>query len=138
MKPFILIFFAVLGLVTESYSQANPKDGGKLEAYKIAYLTKKLNLNVEEAQRFWPIYNSYVNEIREVKRQHNRMDEVAFEERVVNIRKKYKNEFGHALTDDRANQFFKADKDFNNSLRKELQERQMDQLRQQGSRLKQN
>lgn len=138
MKPFLFILFFFTFSAGVFAQDGKLKEGGKLEAYKIAYLTKKLNLSVEEAQKFWPIYNNYMHEIREVKRQHNRLDEIAFEERVVNVRKKYKNEFGHALTDERVNQFFKADKEFTNSVKQELQDRQMMQLRQQNSRLKQN
>lgn len=29
----------------------------KVEAYKVAYLTEKLDLTTEEAQKFWPLYN---------------------------------------------------------------------------------
>jgi hypothetical protein len=107
------------------------RDGGRLEAYKIAYLTKKLNLSAEEAQKFWPIYNKYVTEIGQLRRMNRpNMDEVAMEEKVVNVRKRYKTEFSQALTDEqRVNQFFKADKEFNTVVRKELQERR--QLNQQ-------
>lgn len=115
-------------------AQINPKDGGRLEAYKIAYLTKKLDLSIEEAQKFWPIYNNYVSEIRKVKIQHRKMDEIAFEEKVVNIRKKYKTEFTQALPGERVNQFFKVDKEFNNVVIRELHDRELKQLRQQNSR----
>jgi hypothetical protein len=30
---------------------------GEINEYKIAFLTKKLNLTAAEAQKFWPIYN---------------------------------------------------------------------------------
>lgn len=29
----------------------------KIEAEKVAYITEKLNFSVEEAQKFWPVYN---------------------------------------------------------------------------------
>lgn len=32
-------------------------DPDKVKAYKIAYITDKLDLTPEEAQKFWPIYN---------------------------------------------------------------------------------
>jgi hypothetical protein len=31
----------------------------KLNNYKIGFLTKKLNLSSEEAEKFWPVYNEY-------------------------------------------------------------------------------
>lgn len=132
----MIFWFANCGLAQD----VNKRDAGRLEAYKIAYLTRRLNLSTDEAQKFWPIYNKYINEIRHIKQQHRSLDEITFEEKVVNIRKRYKNEFGHALPKERVNQFFKADKEFNNYLRKELQERrQLNQMRQQNKRpLKQN
>jgi len=31
----------------------------KLDAYKIGFLTKRLNLTTREAEKFWPVYNEY-------------------------------------------------------------------------------
>jgi hypothetical protein len=125
----IFVLFCFTAVAQDDF---NNKGGGRLEAYKIAYLTKKLNLSAEEAQKFWPIYNKYVTEISQISRRMKRpnMDEVDMEEKVLNVRKRYKTEFSQALTDEqRVNQFFKADKEFNTVVRKELQERR--QLNQQ-------
>lgn len=141
MKRIVLITFIFSCALTAGFSQKdNRRDGGRLEAYKIAYLTRNLNLSVEEAQKFWPVYNKYVNELKQAKMQHRNLNKVSFEEKIVNIRKRYKNEFGHALPDERVNQFFQADRDFNNYVRKELQERrELKQMHQQNKRLfKQN
>jgi hypothetical protein len=32
---------------------------GQIQAQKVAFLTNKLDLSVQEAQQFWPIYNEY-------------------------------------------------------------------------------
>lgn len=141
MKRIVIIIGLFYYSVTSGLSQnGNQKDGGRLEAYKIAYLTRKLNLSIEEAQKFWPIYNKYVIEIRQVRIQHRNLDEITFEEKIINIRKRYKNEFSYALPGERVNQFFKVDKEFNNYVRKELQERrELNQMRQQNKRpFKQN
>ena len=34
----------------------------KLNAYKIAFFTKKLDLTSQEAERFWPVYNDFQNQ----------------------------------------------------------------------------
>lgn len=36
-----------------------PDQRQKLESYKIAFLTEKLSLTPQEAQKFWPVYNEY-------------------------------------------------------------------------------
>ncbi|MEJ7740957.1 MAG: hypothetical protein WKF97_26360 [Chitinophagaceae bacterium] len=126
----LLSWFAVAGFA----QQENQK--GRLEALKIAYLTKQLNLSIQEAQKFWPIYNKYNLELRDVRRQNRNMDVIDMEEKVINIRKRYKNEFSHALPGERVNQFFKVDKEFNNYLQRELRDRRdiNQQLRQQKQR----
>ena len=135
MKRIVFVMGMFLGFAACGFTQeVRPNDGGKLEAYKIAYLTSRLKLSIDEAQKFWPLYNKYVDEIRQVRKQNRNLDEISSEERLINVRKKYKSEFTHALPEERVNQFFKEDKEFNNMIRKELQEREMKQLRQQNKR----
>ncbi|MEO5997925.1 MAG: hypothetical protein ABIN89_14360 [Chitinophagaceae bacterium] len=135
MRRIVYAIGFFLGLTTCGFSQdITQKDGGKLEVYKVAFLTNRLKLSIDEAQKFWPIYNKYKDEIRQVRRTDRNLDEIAFEERVVKIRKRYKSEFTHALPEERVNQFFKVDKEFNNVVRKELQERELKQMRQQNKR----
>ena len=113
------------------------RDGGKLKAYQIAFLTKKLDLTPEEAQRFWPVFNKYEEEIRSTRVQNKEATQVDLEEKMLNVRKKYFDEFSRVLNRDRADRVFKADKEFKDVVRKELMERR--QLRQDGKRpFKQN
>lgn len=107
-------------------------NGGKLKAYQIAFLTKKLNLTPEEAQRFWPVFNKYEDELRTTRLQNRQSTQVELEEKVVTIRKKYFEEFSKVLNRERADRVFKADKEFRDGVRKELMERR--QLRQQDKR----
>ena len=41
----------------------------RIQAEKIAFFTSHLNLSVEEAQKFWPVYNEYTKELESVHRQ---------------------------------------------------------------------
>jgi hypothetical protein len=67
MKKYLLIISLLLGFTIAGMSQdEDKKDGGRIEALKIAYLTRKLNLTTEEAQKFWPVYNKYADELRKV------------------------------------------------------------------------
>jgi hypothetical protein len=61
MIPFLLFGF---------FSQAQPdthrkreRDFEKIEAYKTKFITDKLDLSAEEAQKFWPVYNAYKKEL---------------------------------------------------------------------------
>ena len=122
MKKLILFLTLIIGV---SYiCSAQPARGEKLEAIKVAYITKELNLTSSEAEKFWPVYNEYFKELKKA-RDENRKDELAFEERALNIRKKYKADFKKILVDDtRVNKVFVIDRNFREMLRREMLNRQ--------------
>jgi hypothetical protein len=109
-------------------AQPGKGQGQIAEAIKVAFITKELNLTTEEAQKFWPVYNNYFTEIRQA-RQSNKSDEIAFDEAVISVKKKYRPEFKKVLNDDeRVNRIFTLDKRFKDLLRKELQQRRQNRL----------
>ena len=56
----IFFLFAILFFSININAQHPPKEGKeKIQALKIAYLTEKLDLTVNEAEKFWPIFNKY-------------------------------------------------------------------------------
>jgi hypothetical protein len=54
-------FYSVAAL-----SQNNDKKE-KIESFKVAFITQKLNLTAKEAQLFWPVYNEYLDKIETLK-----------------------------------------------------------------------
>ena len=132
MKKILLILTMFIGLTTIVVAQDEdgPKDGSRIEAMKIAYLTKKLNLSTDEAQKFWPIYNKYIDEVRAARREahQNKTDEIKSEEKILDIRKRYNGEFNKALSAEKVNSFFRTEKEFSSFLQKELMERRQQRL----------
>lgn len=136
MKRILMILTMFLGLAVVTVAQDDGDDakegggGGRIEALKIAYLTKKLNLSTDEAQKFWPIYNKYVDEIRKtrVDARLNKEKEIDMEEKLLNIRKRYNGEFGKALSTEKVNSFFRVEKEFGAYLQKELMERRQQRM----------
>ena len=132
----------LLGLILMAVSflpaaAQEPDGGARLQALKIAWLTKKLDLSPDEAQRFWPIYNKYTDEIRAIRQDQKQKNtpEIEVEDKILGVRKKYNGEFSKALSADKANTFFRSERDFGNEIRKELQERRMNrQLNKRGLR----
>ena len=95
-----------------------------IQVLKVAFITKDLFLTAEEAQKFWPIYNCYTEELKKVRRDFKN-DVLCGDEKSLMIKRKYNIEFKKILvSDDRANKVFLADRDFSNFVKKELQERQ--------------
>ena len=139
MKKLLIILVMWLGVSLTGFSQegekSQPDAGGRIKALQIAYLTNKLNLKPEEAQRFWPVFNQYQEEIRKVRIEGRNLPEVDKEQKIVDIRKKYFEEFTKVLNKDRADRVFKADNEFRDMIRKEIQERR--QLKQDRRGLKQ-
>lgn len=122
MKKTILFLAFFTGLFY--ICDAQPPRGEKIQAIFVAFVTKELNLTSDEAQKFWPVYNQYFGELKKA-REENRSDELVFEEKALNIRKKYKPEFKKVLNDDnRVNKVFVIDRNFKEMLRKEMLNRQ--------------
>jgi len=62
MKKSITFIAICLFCVLTSTAQTREESREKIKALKIAYLTEQLSLTTEEAQKFWPIYNTYDKE----------------------------------------------------------------------------
>lgn len=122
MKKILLFLFVFTGFVY--VANAQPQRGEKIKAIFVAYATKELSLTPAEAEKFWPLYNQYFEELKKT-RQENKTDELVFEEKALNIRKKYKADFQKILIDDaRVNKVFVIDRNFKEMLRKEVINRQ--------------
>ena len=93
--------------------------GEKIQALKIAFITQKLDLTTDEAQRFWPVYNRYESEIRQVM-SANSGDAIDNEEKVLNIKKRYRQEFIKTIGQPKANTLFNSEREFRNALMRRL------------------
>jgi hypothetical protein len=123
------IYTLLLFLFFHSYfCQSQPpggNDNNPVEVVKMAYITQELNLSPQEARDFWPVYNSYNNEIKQARNQYPN-DEVAYERKVVEIKERYQGSFKKVLgnNNQRINKVYTTDKQFNNMLRTEQKNRQ--------------
>ena len=67
-KKILTFLFLILG---SFFTQAQTRKGNaeKIRAFKVAFLTEKLNLTEEEAQDFWPLYNVYDKKMMQLRRE---------------------------------------------------------------------
>ena len=137
MKKVSYLIIVLLCISFFGFAQRNdaPMAGRNIQGLKIAFVTKQLALTTDEAQKFWPVYYNYMGELKKARQERKDDNDVlSFEENVLNIRKKYSTDFKKVLgTDDRVNKVLTVDRDFNNMLKKELQERM--QMRNKGKEL---
>jgi hypothetical protein len=93
-----------------------------IEALKVAFLSKQLDLTPEEAQQFWPVYNQYAIELKQIIKSDP--DVLDRDERVLNVRKKYKDQFVKILGADRLNRLFEAEGRFHQLLIRAMRRQQ--------------
>ncbi len=118
-KTLFLLFFLLLHGYFCAAQDNNEETGKNLEAVRTAFITNHLKLSPQEAQKFWPVYNNYIQEIKKARKDYPN-DVVAQQEAIVNVRKKYKTEFKNIVgSDERVNKTYTAEGEFRNMLRGE-------------------
>ncbi|MEP7168811.1 MAG: hypothetical protein ABI855_05525 [Bacteroidota bacterium] len=150
MKTFKAILVITLMSVA-SVSMAQPKrmmKGGdrkeEIEAMKVGFLTRKLNLSPEEAKTFWPVYNQFQNdldkirearrgEIKDAKKDFMEMNdkdvekivdnEIIFRQNEVDIFKKYHSQFKQVLPIKKVAILYRTEEEFKRELLKKIQEK---------------
>lgn len=72
MKKLLVVFcFLFTALPVLSQEEDRDAQRERIKALKVAFFTQELNLNEQTAEKFWPIYNRYEKERRELhKREH--------------------------------------------------------------------
>lgn len=133
----LMIFFA-------SNTKAQNVNRERLNAYKIGFLTKRLDLTSKEAERFWPVYNEFQEnrnkiqlERQEINRRFNQyemnmsdreMTEAA--DRLINLEVKeaslaqdFHNKIKSILTPAKVLRLYQAENQYRMQLLNELRER---------------
>ena len=68
------LFILAIGLSMSLSLIAQPEGRERIQQMKIAFMTERLDLSVDEAQAFWPIYNEHEEQIiklvKEIRQDH--------------------------------------------------------------------
>lgn len=72
MKSLIQVAMVLL-ISTMSYGQ----NQDKIESFKVAFITQRLNLSSEEAQKFWPIFNELQANLKSIKQSSRNQKPIA-------------------------------------------------------------
>ena len=68
ITPLVLLIFCF-----SAYAQSGGKDWRQqIKAQKVAFITEQLSLTPKEAQKFWPIYNTYEDKLNQIRRNDER------------------------------------------------------------------
>lgn len=126
MKKFILtliLFTGTFSLVKAQDTRLDTKEGRyeKIQSLKIAFITQKLELTADEAQKFWPVYNLYETDIRQViKDNKSGGDAIDNEEKLLNVKKRYRTEFVKIIGPLKTNILFNVEREFRGVLMRHL------------------
>lgn len=139
MKKYLYILSLVLFTSFSVFAQdedASDEQAGKIREKLTEYVQKRLSLSKSEAERFTPVFIRYFNDLRRTS-QLNRNDLILRQQKVAELRLKYRDEFKPILGETRANRVFLAEREFRvkaaellNERRERLQNRRDNNLRQ--------
>ena len=61
------VFLCMIGFANAQTAKVDPPAESQkmqnIEALKIAFISRQIQLTPDEAEKFWPVYNQYSNEI---------------------------------------------------------------------------
>ncbi|OJW95656.1 MAG: hypothetical protein BGO70_11085 [Bacteroidetes bacterium 43-93] len=113
----------------------------RIHAIKVAYITDKIHLTSAQAERFWPVYNQYEDEKFALRKKyfanHSRPaqnmdeddsrksidDDIEMQEKMLEIRKRYKDQFLNVISAQQLASLYDAEREFKRMLIQQLKER---------------
>lgn len=107
----ILIIAPVLSAVAQNDNdEPNPQES-KIRERMQEYIQNRLNLTRGEAEKFTPVFVRYFREFAQTHRQ-NKGDRLILQQKIIDLRLRYRTEFRQIMGEQRANQVFKHEDDF--------------------------
>jgi hypothetical protein len=123
-----LLYSITLGLFLLGTGVKAQESGSQIESVRAAFITQKLELTPEESQKFWPVFNNYQHELQQLvsrKNQQRRdskesgaqpVDELKIESDILDLRKRYREEFLKVLPSQKAAMVYPVEREFRQQL----------------------
>lgn len=106
MRRFLLIFCLLFVSGISIIAQDDDHEGNdKIRDKMNEYIQKRLNLSADESKKFSPVFLNYFKEWRQTIRT-NRGDRLVMQQKVVDLRLRYRTQFREILGEQRGNQVF--------------------------------
>lgn len=136
MRIFFWAIMLFCSLGHNLFAQDSKERHAQIEAIKVAFITNKLDLTSDEAQKFWPIYNNYQSEwmdlMRQRKEQRMKKDldpddkisaDLEYESRMLALKKKYRSLYAKVIPSQKILRLYQAEREFREHLIKQLNHR---------------
>ena len=159
--PLLLLLVIAFGTAAQQQDdndppqQADPKAQEKINSLRIAYLTDKLGLTPEQAEKFWPIYREFAERRKEIrselrqaakgidknnpdpKKQQELVDlSLKVKQRVLDLEKDYSGRLLKVVTAEQMLRLPNAEAEFRAYLNDLIQQRRLNQQRRENFREK--
>jgi len=138
-----LIFFSGILVAQNTGNKAGvPEKREKIKAMKVAYISQMINLNTEEAEKFWPLYNEFQDKKEGFQKEHQKKmkimitvkienlteeqadeiinSEIQKEQKQLDLKKDYYPKFKNVIGSKKLVGVYKAEKEFNWMLLEKL------------------
>ena len=113
MKKFLLIL--TIALLAGFSSQAQDDENDRIRDKMREFIQKRLNLTRNEAERFAPVFIRYFREWRQNLRER---DVLIREQKITEVKIRYRTEFREIVGEKRSNEIFRQQKIFIDNLQK--------------------
>ncbi len=117
----ILFIFLTAGFTALGQEDDKEQEGGKIQERMREYIQKKLDLSKSEAEKFTPVFVRYFREFVQTHRQ-NRGDRLILQQKIIELRLRYRGEFKQIMDEQRANKVFRYEDEFRVEARRILME----------------
>jgi hypothetical protein len=142
LKVFLLLLVAFPALAQEDESdmiQADSKAQQRIRAAHAAYITDRLGLTPEEAEKFWPVYREYAQKRRALRLSYNNAKRSGQDEKTLldldlkikqqqlDLEKDYSGKLLKIITPEKMMNLRQAEIDFRKLIFQQIQRRQQQQ-----------
>lgn len=130
MKKYLLIIILFLAGNLSAVKAQDDQTGDetkkqeKIKALYVAYITQQLDLNADEAQKFWPVHAQFETDLRAVKSDLPELDK---QQAMLNIKKRYQDNFNRILGPKRCERFYRMDGEFKRKLLERIRNQRQNQ-----------
>ena len=126
--------------------QVNPKAKEKINAARVAYITERLGLTPEEAEKFWPVYREFVQKRQDLRQDLRKQKKSGGDEKTLldlefkvkqqelDLEKDYSGRLQKIVSAQKLITLRQAEGDFRRMLIRQIQQREIRQERRQGIR----
>ena len=142
MIMIVMVAFGGANIFAQAPQQppAGENKGERIEALRIAFISQQLNLSTQEAEKFWPVYNQYKTDLKTLHgnfkpaegQQLSAEQQLDFEQKKLDLKKKYKSQFEGALGKAKVDQLYNLEKQFQDKLKDLREQRQQQHMNGQG------